>query len=294
MTPVAIVIATRNRAAGLDRTLHELAALPERPRVVVADNGSADATAEVVARHPGAQLLRLGRNLGCGARTAGAWFVTEPYVAFSDDDSWWVPGALTRAVETFERHPRLGLIAARVLVGPDERTDPVCAAMAASPLPGAGLPGPAVLGFVACGAIVRRDAFLEVGGFEARFGIGGEEELLALELAAAGWGLAYVEDVVACHHPSPSRDPARRRAVQTRNALWTAWLRRRVRGVIAVTAAMARGGLGDPAGRAGAVEAVRGLPWVLRERRPVGRGLEAAVRSLREQPRDVPEQTPST
>jgi len=293
MTAVAVVIATRNRAVGLDHTLERLAALPERPRVVVADNGSSDATAEVVARHPGAELLPLGRNLGCGARTAGAWSVTEPYVAFSDDDSWWAPGALARAVEIFERHPGLGLIAARVLVGPDERLDPVCTEMAASPLPGDGLPGPAVLGFVACGAIVRRDAFLEVGGFETRFGIGGEEELLALELAAAGWGLAYVDEIVAHHHPSPSRDPARRRAVQTRNALWTAWLRRRVPGVIAVTTATARGGLGDPAGRAGAIEAMRGLPWVLRERRPVGRGLEAAVRSL-QQPRDVPAQTPST
>jgi GT2 family glycosyltransferase len=284
MTAVAVVIATRNRAAGLDHTLGELAALPERPRVIVADNGSADATAEVVARHPDAVLLALGRNLGCGARTAGAWLVTDPYVAFSDDDSWWAPGALTRAAELLERYPRLGLIAARVLVGPDERVDPVCAEMAASPLPADGLPGPAVLGFVACGAIVRRDAFLEVGGFETRFGIGGEEELLALELATAGWGLAYVDDVVAHHHPSPSRDPARRRAVQTRNALWTAWLRRRVPGVIAVTAATARTGLGDPAGRSGAIEAVRGLPWVLRERRPVEPGLEAAVRSLQVSP----------
>src|SRR4051794_13332451 len=193
MSDVAVVIATRNRSTELDRTLTELAALPERPLVVVADNGSSDGTAAVTASHPGVKLLSLGQNLGCGARTAGARTVSTPYVAFSDDDSWWAPGALSMAAGLLDRHPRLGLVAARILVGPEEREDPVCTAMAASPLPGAGLPGPAVLGFVACGAVVRREAFLGVGGFEARFGIGGEEELLALDLAAAGWGLTYAE-----------------------------------------------------------------------------------------------------
>jgi GT2 family glycosyltransferase len=82
----------------------------------------------------------------------------------------------------------------------------VCQEMADSPLqPADDLPGPPLLGFIACGAVVRRDAFLEVGGFDARLGVGGEEELLALDLAARGWGLAYVDEVVAHHYPSPSR-----------------------------------------------------------------------------------------
>ncbi len=62
-----------------------------------------------------------------------------------------------------------------------------------SPLPvEPDLPGPPVLGFLACAAIVRRKAYLEVGGFDPRMMIGGEEELLAADLASAGWGLAYV------------------------------------------------------------------------------------------------------
>jgi GT2 family glycosyltransferase len=83
-----------------------------------------------------------------------------------------------------------------------------------------------VLGFVACGAIVRRSAFLEVDGFHPRYGVGGEEALLALDLAAAGWGCAYVPDITAHHHPSPRRDPDRRRSVMVRNDLWTTMLRR--------------------------------------------------------------------
>jgi GT2 family glycosyltransferase len=280
--PVAVVIATRNRGPELLGTLTRLRALEERPRIVVVDNGSADGTAELVrAHHPGVRVVGLRRNRGGAARTIGARLVDSPFVAFSDDDSWWAPGALGRAVELMERHPRLAVLAARVLVGPEERLDPVCREMAHSPLPPADdLPGPPVLGFIACGAVVRRSAFLEVGGFDVRLGVGGEEELLSVDLAARGWGLAYVEEVVAHHHPSPSRDPSGRRRVQVRNALWSAWLRRPLGGAARRTAHVAVQGMHQPGALSGVLAAVRGLPWVLRERRPVQRDLEHALRTL--------------
>ena len=259
-----------------------LLALGERPRIVVVDNGSTDGTAELVRdRHPDVEVVGLRRNLGAAARTVGARLVDCPYVAFSDDDSWWAPGALGRAVELLDRHPRLAVLAARVLVGPGGRLDPVCREMAASPLPAAAdLPGPPVLGFIACGTVVRRAAFLEVGGFDARLGVGGEEELLAIDLAARGWGLAYVDEVVAHHHPSPSRDPAGRRRVLVRNALWSAWLRRPLGGAARRTAHLAALALHQPGAWSGMLLAMGGLPWVLRERRPVPRDLEAAIRRL--------------
>jgi GT2 family glycosyltransferase len=279
---VAVVIATRNRGAELSGTLARLRALDERPSIVVVDNGSTDGTAELVrARYPDVRVVGLRRNRGGAARTVGARLVDSPYVAFSDDDSWWAPGALGRAVDLLDRHPRLAVLAARVLVGPEERLDPVCEQMAGSPLPPAeDLPGPPVLGFIACGAVVRRAAFLEVGGFDVRLGVGGEEELLALDLAARGWGLAYVDQVVAHHHPSPSRDPAGRRRVQVRNALWSAWLRRPLAGAARRTAHLAARAARQPGAWSGVLLAVLGLPWVLRERRPVQRELEAALRRL--------------
>ena len=142
------------------------------------------------------------------------------------------------------------------------------------------LPGPSVLGFIACGAVVRRSAFLEVGGFDARLGVGGEEELLSVDLAARGWGLAYVDEVVAHHHPSPSRDPSGRRRVQVRNALWSAWLRRPLGGAARQTAHLAALALHQPGASSGLLLAMLGLPWVLRERRPVPDELEAALRTL--------------
>ncbi len=279
---VSVVIATRNRGTELLGTLERLRALQEQPPIVVVDNGSTDGTAELVgATYPEVQVVGLRRNHGGAARTIGARLVDSPYVAFSDDDSWWAPGSLGRAVELLDRHPRLAVLAARVLVGPDQRLDPVCHEMAHSPLaPADDLPGPSVLGFIACGAVVRRAAFLDVGGFDVRLGVGGEEELLSVDLAARGWGLAYVDEVVAHHHPSPSRDPSGRRRVQVRNALWSAWLRRPLGGAARRTAHLAALGMHQPGALSGVFLAVLGLPWVLRERRPVHRELEAALRTL--------------
>src|SRR4051794_11344477 len=136
--PVGVAIATRERPAELERTLERLLALPERPPVVVADNGSRDGTlARIRARFPDVAVLELGENRGAGARNAAVEALGTPYVAFSDDDSWWAPGALAHAAALFDAHPRLGLLAARILVGPGERLDPVCAAMERSPLPAA-------------------------------------------------------------------------------------------------------------------------------------------------------------
>jgi GT2 family glycosyltransferase len=153
--------------------------------------------------------------------------------------------------------------------------------MANSPLPAPpGLPGPAVLGFLACGAVVRRSAYLAVGGFPTRFGIGGEEELLAVDLAAAGWDLAYVDGIVAHHHPSPSRDPEGRRRAQVRNALWSAWMRRPAASAFRRTARLLRPFFRDRATRSGLLAALGGLPHVLRDRRPVPPRVERALRLL--------------
>jgi GT2 family glycosyltransferase len=282
---LTVVIATRDRAASLLRTLRQLEALPERAPVVVVDNGSTDDTVEVVRRQaPRATLVALPGNWGARARNVGAEVASTPYVAFCDDDSWWAPGSLARAAGLMDRHPRLGLLMARILVYAEERLDPACAEMAASPLPRAmDLPGPSILGFLACGAVVRRDAFRAAGGFPRRFGVYGEEQLVALNLAMRGWGLAYVDTVVAHHHPARNRDAAARRArrrAELRNALWTTWLRRPAGTVLPHTARLVRLAIADRDGRRALAEATCGLPWVLRERRVIPPHLEAQLRLL--------------
>ncbi|MDP9393232.1 MAG: glycosyltransferase [Actinomycetota bacterium] len=275
---VQVVIVTMNRHDDLARTLRHLRDLPERPGVVVVDNGSTPPVESVVRDvHPDAEVLTLPHNLGGAGRTEGVRRCTAPYVAFCDDDSWWAPRSLRRAADLFDAHPVLGLVAARVLVGPEQRLDPISAIMAESPLPGRDGVGPGVLGFLACGAVVRREAYLAVGGFHRQFGIGGEEALLAMDLADGGWDLCYVDDLVAHHHPATTtRDPSARRRRQWRNDLWTLALRRRMGTVLRG----ARAAVGDPVGRGALYDAVRGVPWVARERRRLGRDVEARLRLL--------------
>jgi GT2 family glycosyltransferase len=272
---VAVVVASRDRRDELLATLGR----HEAP-VVLVDNGSTDGSVDAVrAAHPEVTVLPLPRNEGAHARTRGVQLAGTPFVAFADDDSWWAPGHLARAVEIMRTSPRLAVLNARILVGPEERLDPACAEMAASPLGTPhDLPGPELLGFIACGALVRTAAFTEAGGFDAVVRFPGEEERLALDLAAAGWGMAYVSQIVVHHHPSPRRHaPGRRQAAIWRSRLLTAVMRYPVLDV-------ARSVLGAAtAGRPGLEGAVRALPDVpaaLRRRRPMPPQIRAAVHRL--------------
>ena len=77
--PATVVIATRNRGAELCPTLERLASLPERPPVVVVDNGSEDGTAAMVRRRfPGTELIALRRNRGAWARNLGVLRGPDP------------------------------------------------------------------------------------------------------------------------------------------------------------------------------------------------------------------------
>jgi hypothetical protein len=140
--------------------------------------------------------------------------------------------------------------------------------------------GPRVLGFVACGAVVRRSAYLDVGGFHPRFGVGGEETLLAVDLTGRGWDCAYADDVVAHHHPSEIRDVGARRAREVRNALWTVWLRRRSGAALRHMGNLLPQAVRDGAVRAGLRQAVTGAHRVVRERSPVGVTTERMLRRL--------------
>jgi GT2 family glycosyltransferase len=278
---VTVIIATRNRAADLCRSLRQQTALPERPRLIVVDNGSADGTPAIVTdRFPATEVISLPGNRGAAARNAGAARAATRYVAFSDDDSWWEPGALGQAVQLLDRHPDVGLVAARVLVGPEATADPINAVLAASPLPAGHLPGPRVLGFLGCAAVARRSAFLDSGGFSELLFLGGEEELLAMDLAAAGHAISYASGVTARHWPSAVRDAPQRRWLLARNQVLVAWLRRPVPVAAAATAELARRARKDPEARRALAEAARALPGALRQRRRLPAPVEAQVRLL--------------
>jgi GT2 family glycosyltransferase len=279
---VGVVVITWERREEALAAVGRLVALPERPAVVLVDNGSTDGTAEAVrARFPGVDVVALGENRGAVGRNVGVARLRTPYVAFCDDDTWWEPGSLTRAADVLDAVPRLAVVNARIVVEPGGADDPIVAELRDSPVPGpAWLPGPALGSFLAGASVVRRDAFVRCGGFNARLWLGGEEELLATDLLSGGWELCYLDDLVVHHRASTLRDARLRRRVGLRNTLWFTWLRRPFAPALRRTLFLARTVPHDRTSALGAWDAIRGLPWLITERRPRPTTVEARLAGL--------------
>lgn len=279
---VGVVMITYNRREEAVRSVGRLLALPEKPRVVVVDNGSSDGTARAIAEaHPDAELIASPTNLGAVGRNVGVERLDTPYVAFCDDDTWWEPGSLRAAADALDDHPDVAVLTARILVEPGAREDPIVPELRDSPVPGRpGLPGPALGSFLAGASVLRRSAFTGCGGFSPRLWLGGEEELLAVDLATAGWELCYLESLTVHHQASTLRDPTGRRRDGLRNTLWFTWLRRPVRPALRRTVHLALTVPRDRTSAAAFAAAVRGAPWVLRHRRRVPPRVEARLASL--------------
>ncbi|WP_338860503.1 glycosyltransferase family 2 protein [Mycetohabitans rhizoxinica] len=268
---ITVIVLTYRRRDELARTLTHLTALPERVPIIVVDNDSRDGTAQWVAqRFAHVTLIQAPGNLGAAGRNLGAAAARTRYIAFCDDDTWWEPGSLSLAADLLDAYPQVGSLTARVLVGPQRCEDPVCELMRTSPIvPPCALPGPPILGLLAGATAFRTDAFLAAGGYHPRLFIGGEEAVLALDLASAGWSLVYVPQLTVCHYPSPVRDAGRRRSLLARNAVWAAWLRLPAGAALQRTLQLAPRVWREGGGVTGWWQTLRGLRWVFSERRVI-------------------------
>jgi GT2 family glycosyltransferase len=268
---LTIVVLTHNRLEELTRTLFEMTnadGYEDQPQIIVVDNASPDGTARHIARDfPDVTLLRLEVNMGAAARNLGVRAAKTPYVAFCDDDTWWKVASLARAADMLDAYPRVAVLNARVLVGPQEKKDPACALMEKSPLPSIGLPGKALLGFLAGACVMRKQAFMEAGGYEPRFFIGGEEALLALDLIANGWALVYAPELIVHHYPSNGRNASLRERLLIRNALWVAWMRLPFFTALRKTLGICRRPHAMKHIPSALIDALSGIPWVMKKRK---------------------------
>ena len=131
---VAVVVITHQRREELLLAVARLLALPERPHVVVVDNGSTDGTAAAVReRFPEVELIASPENLGAVGRNVGVSRLATPYVAFCDDDTWWEPGSLARAGDLLDAHPGLAAVTGRIVVEPGGTEDPIVASCGTRP-----------------------------------------------------------------------------------------------------------------------------------------------------------------
>lgn len=280
---LSVVVLTYNRADQVLDTLARLAALPDRIEIVVVDNASDDDTAaRIAARFPFVQLIVAPGNLGASGRNLGVERVTTEYVAFCDDDTWWSPGALSRAVEILDAAPGVAVLNARVVVGEQGARDETCERMRESPLIRDGLPGPALIGYMAGACVFRTDVFRQVGGYEPRLFIGGEETLVSLDVLAAGHDIVYMDELVLHHHPSPLRDSAQRRRLLARNAAWVAWMRLPLSEASRATRDALRTLRKERSLRRDLPAFIAGIGWALGRRRVI----DAHVRQLRRRVRE--------
>ena len=283
---ISVVVLTYNCAAWISRTLVALTALPEEPNIIVVDNGSRDKTIEIIEQSfPLVEIIRLSTNIGAAARNQGVRYAQTPYVAFCDDDTWWAPGSLKKAVDLYDRYDNLALINAKIAIGEAQRVDSISEKMARSPMPPRyGLPGHTLLSFMAGASAVRREAFLQVGGYDARLFLGGEEEIVGCDLVVAGWEMRYIPEVIVHHYPS-NQSSTNLRHYGIRNTLWFAWRRRPWCQALSWTFYIARTAPKNLSTVRGFYLALRGLPWAMRDHRVVPREVENQLKMLDRQKR---------
>ena len=216
----AVVIPNWNGASWLAGCLDAVAA-QTRPfdEVVVVDGASTDESLAVLADHPLApRVVQLGANRGFGAASnRGIAAVDSDAVALVNTDVVLAPDWLERALGALARHPDGAAIATKMVRLDDEGliddTGDFLGRDGAAIQRGKELRDTGrwdapeeVWGACAGAALYRREALLEVGGFDERFFMYLEDVDLSLRLRLAGWTCRY-EPVLARH---ASRGSSRR------------------------------------------------------------------------------------
>jgi GT2 family glycosyltransferase len=187
--------------------------------VVVVANGCA-AESLGLDDEPRVRVVPSAVNLGIpGGRNVGGRAASAPVLAFLDDDaSYLAPDVLREQLVLFERDPHLAVVAQRIV---DEHGNTARRHIPRLGARGSERSGP-VAAFLGGAALIRRPAFLVVGGYPDAFGYAMEETDLSWRLVDAGWTLWY-DGRPAVRHPAtePTRHAG---AVRTtmRNRVWMA------------------------------------------------------------------------
>lgn len=170
MARVSLIIPTFERPHMLRRCVESALAAGDGVEVIVVDDASADATAEVCRGLGGVTCVRLERNQGvAGARNAGLLASKSEYVAFLDDDDLRLPGSLDLQLALIEAAPDAAFVAGGVLLA-DQNLVPNGVAAVPGARNGDVFWQVVELGvhLVPSSVVVRRECLLEVGLFDRR------------------------------------------------------------------------------------------------------------------------------
>jgi GT2 family glycosyltransferase len=205
---VSIVIVNWNAGPALDACL---ASCDGGHEVVLVDNASTDGSAAGArARHPRARLVETGTNLGFAAgANRGAAAATGEVIVFLNPDARVLPGAVTALVDALLLAPGAG-IAGGALVDDRGRWQPAWARFGpvahllldTTPgrLPSRFRRAPHRVDWVyGTFMAVRRDVFRQLGGFDTRYFVYGEDLDLCYRAAQLGVRTVHVPAARAVH-----------------------------------------------------------------------------------------------
>ena len=214
MPSLAAVVVTHDSAAVLPDCLAALAR--EHVPAIVVDNASADASA-ALAEAAGARVLKNARNEGYGrANDRGIHAAGSALVLVVNPDVTLRPGCADALCAAAERYPDAALLAPRI-VEPDGRLFFQPRSLLA-PIRGARAPeGDCCAPFLsgAC-LLVRREAYLALGGFDPNLFLFYEDDDLCRRAADAGRALVHVHGAEALHRRGGSGAPSAARVFATR------------------------------------------------------------------------------
>lgn len=187
--PAAIAISAVIPAFNAERTIGDaiksvLAQTRPVNEIIVVDDGSSDRTAEVAARFPGVLVLRRPNGGPGAARNTGIKAAKSEWIAFLDSDDVWLPRKTEIQIACIS--PETGVVYCN-------RFDPITF--------GALWHRQAYI--TPSGALVRKEALLEVGGFEESRAVISVEDLnLWLKIATTKWKFVRSEPNLFTYQPT--------------------------------------------------------------------------------------------
>jgi GT2 family glycosyltransferase len=217
MPDVAVVVLNYNGRALLPDCLESLTRLRTPARWVVADNGSSDGSLEYVGqRFPAVDGLDLGGNLGFAAGyNAAIARIDSPWLVLLNNDATLEPDWIEQLLCWAEKRPQAAILGGKLLFRPKAGFgQPSRVQSAGASFTDAGTAGeigwgvedqgqfddPRVVGAIPGAAmLVRRDAFLQLGGFDATYGAYLEDVDLCWRAWLMGHEVHYVPSAVAHH-----------------------------------------------------------------------------------------------
>ncbi len=298
---VAVVIPSWNSAGLLPRCLDSLADQGAELELMVVDNGSSDASLELL-RERGVPHVSLPRNVGFAAAVnLGAARTEAPAVLALNADTALEPGCVGQLAESLAADNGLGGVQPRILQLEDASERDVSTARLYSRGMALSADGRAfeegageaqdsrsaaageIFGVCGAACLLRRQLFDALGGYDERYFAFYEDVDLNVRARIAGWRFAYVPEAVVWHvgnaswsaeAPSPSAWNARlvaRNRLATQAKFVPPQALPRIAAVEAGALARAAGQRRLWATLSGKLAALRWLPELLRERRRLRR-----------------------